>query len=278
MLFGAERRRRLGQAGRAAARLLDLGYRHRGERWLRAWCRAGVARGWHVRADVNPFKLRSNTGHVVVTRSVTYSIQPRVRAGHLVRPRRRPEPLRTQRGGGRAGTGAARRRRRRRHSDARVRRVPDDVRDHHAGAAHGRNGGQAAPLGWVVVLVFWSILVYPVIAHWLFDPDGWLAEARRAGLGGRHRRACGAGAAALAVLAVVGRRSGWPTTRSIPHSIPLDGVGGGILWFGWFGFNAGGALKANEVAAQALLNTQVAGPAAWRRGSCARSSARSVRR
>ncbi|SIO01120.1 ammonium transporter [Agromyces cerinus] len=130
----------------------------------------------------------------------------------------------------------------------------------------GATVGRLRPLGWVVVLVFWSILVYPVIAHWLFDPDGWLAQLGAQDWAGGIVVHAAAGAAALAVLAVVGRRSGWPTTRSIPHSIPLAVVGGGILWFGWFGFNAGGALQANEVAAQALLNTQVAaagGMAAW---------------
>lgn len=71
-----------------------------------------------------------------------------------------------------------------------------------------------------------------------------------------------AGAAALAILVVVGRRTGWPKTESVPHSLPLALIGGGILWFGWFGFNAGDSLQADGVAAQALVNTQVSAAAA----------------
>ena len=71
-----------------------------------------------------------------------------------------------------------------------------------------------------------------------------------------------AGAAALALLVVLGRRRVWPDRAPLPHSIPLVIVGAGILWFGWFGFNAGDGLQANGVAAQALINTQVAAAAA----------------
>ncbi len=56
-----------------------------------------------------------------------------------------------------------------------------------------------------------------------------------------------AGAAALAILLVVGRRTGWPGTETVPHSVPLTMIGAGILWFGWFGFNAGDGLQANEL-------------------------------
>ncbi|MGF7123798.1 hypothetical protein [Rhodococcus sp. AG1013] len=70
-----------------------------------------------------------------------------------------------------------------------------------------------------------------------------------------------AGAAALAILVVVGRRAGWPDSETVPHSVPLTIVRAGILWFGWFGFNAGDGLQANGVAAQALLNTHVAAAA-----------------
>ena len=70
-----------------------------------------------------------------------------------------------------------------------------------------------------------------------------------------------AGVAALAVVLVIGRRRGWPDEAMHPHSLPLMLLGTGILWFGWFGFNAGSALHANGVAAQALLNTQLAAAA-----------------
>jgi nitrogen regulatory protein PII len=70
-----------------------------------------------------------------------------------------------------------------------------------------------------------------------------------------------AGAAVFAMLLVVGRRRNWPKGDALPHSLPLTVIGAGILWFGWFGFNAGDGLQANSVAAQALVNTQLAAAA-----------------
>lgn len=71
-----------------------------------------------------------------------------------------------------------------------------------------------------------------------------------------------AGTAVIAVLAVIGRRRRWPHAATPPHSIPMVVLGAGILWFGWFGFNAGDGLRVDGIAAQALINTQVAGAAA----------------
>jgi Amt family ammonium transporter len=71
-----------------------------------------------------------------------------------------------------------------------------------------------------------------------------------------------AGIAALAVVLVLGRRKGWPGTPMPPHSLPLTLLGAGILWFGWFGFNAGSALAGNAIAAQAMVNTHMAAAAA----------------
>ncbi len=71
-----------------------------------------------------------------------------------------------------------------------------------------------------------------------------------------------AGAGALALVIVLGKRRGWPQHPMPPHSLPLTLLGTGILWFGWFGFNAGSALGANLVAAQAFMNTFVAAAAA----------------
>ncbi|HEV7887320.1 MAG TPA: ammonium transporter, partial [Acidimicrobiales bacterium] len=70
-----------------------------------------------------------------------------------------------------------------------------------------------------------------------------------------------AGIAALALIVVLGKRKGWPGEAMHPHSLPLTLLGTGILWFGWFGFNAGSALGANNLAAQALLNTHIAAAA-----------------
>jgi ammonium transporter len=120
--------------------------------------------------------------------------------------------------------------------------------------------------GWAIFLTAWSILVYPIVAHWLFNPSGWLAVmGAQDWAGGIVVHAC-AGAAALAVMYVIGRRKDWPDASETRHSIPLVIIGAGILWFGWFGFNAGDGLGVNDVTAQALLNTHVAAAAgmlAW---------------
>lgn len=125
----------------------------------------------------------------------------------------------------------------------------------------GATANRLEPLGWAVMLVLWSIVVYPPIAHWLFNPSGWLAQRGAQDWAGGMVVHASAGAAALAILLVVGKRPGWPNTETVPHSLPLALVGGGILWFGWFGFNAGDGLQANGIAAQALINTHVAAAA-----------------
>ena len=126
----------------------------------------------------------------------------------------------------------------------------------------GATANRLRAAGWTLMLLLWSIVVYPPIAHWLFNPSGWLARRGAQDWAGGMVVHASAGAAALAILLVVGRRAGWPKTESVPHSLPLALVGGGILWFGWFGFNAGDSLQADGVAAQALINTHVAAAAA----------------
>ena len=107
----------------------------------------------------------------------------------------------------------------------------------------------------------WSILVYSPVAHWVFG-GGWLADLGALDFAGGAVVHINAGAAALGVIFVLGRRQGWPREPMPPHSLPLTLLGTGILWFGWFGFNAGSALAANGVAAQALMNTFLAASAA----------------
>ena len=116
--------------------------------------------------------------------------------------------------------------------------------------------------GWVVFLAVWSVIVYAPIAHWLWAPAGWLTQHGAEDWAGGMVVHASAGAAALALLVVLGRRRAWPDNAPLPHSIPLVIIGAGILWFGWFGFNAGDGLKADGVAAQALVNTHVAAAAA----------------
>jgi ammonium transporter, Amt family len=116
-------------------------------------------------------------------------------------------------------------------------------------------------VAWVGFIVAWSILVYLPVAHWVFA-GGWLADRGALDFAGGTVVHVNAGAAALALTLLLGRRRGWPQEPMPPHSLPLTLLGTGILWFGWFGFNAGSALAANEVAAQAFLNTFVAAAAA----------------
>ena len=116
--------------------------------------------------------------------------------------------------------------------------------------------------GYVLFIALWLVLVYAVVAHWVFSPGGWLFQLGALDFAGGTVVHINAGAAALAVVLVVGKRRGWPAEPMPPHSLPLTVLGMGILWFGWFGFNAGSALGANSLAAQALLNTHLAAAAA----------------
>ncbi len=115
---------------------------------------------------------------------------------------------------------------------------------------------------WVAFLGLWSILVYGPVAHWVFAPEGWLFKRGALDFAGGTVVHINAGIAALAVVFVIGRRRGWPDTPMPPHSLPLTLIGTGILWFGWFGFNAGSALGANGLAVQAFINTHMAAAAA----------------
>jgi ammonium transporter, Amt family len=115
---------------------------------------------------------------------------------------------------------------------------------------------------WVWFLGLWVLLVYAPVAHWVFAPAGWLFRRGALDFAGGTVVHVNAGIAALAVVLVIRRRRGWPDTPMPPHSLPLTMIGTGILWFGWFGFNAGSALGANGLAVQALVNTHMAAAAA----------------
>ena len=108
----------------------------------------------------------------------------------------------------------------------------------------------------------WLILVYCPIAHWVFAPTGWLFKRGALDFAGGAVVHINAGIAALAVVLVIGKRKGYQREPMPPHSLPLTLLGTGILWFGWFGFNAGSALGANALAAQAFMNTHLAAAAA----------------
>lgn len=111
---------------------------------------------------------------------------------------------------------------------------------------------------WLVFGGIWAILVYFPVAHWVWASGGWIFELGVIDFAGGTAVHINAGAAALALALVLGRRIGWPKTPMRPHNLTLVMIGAALLWFGWFGFNAGSALAANNTAAVAFLNTFVA--------------------
>ena len=106
-------------------------------------------------------------------------------------------------------------------------------------------------------LVIWSLIVYVPIVHWIWG-GGFLAKWGVEDFAGGMVVHTSAGFAALASVWVVGSRKFAPGEKTVPHNVAFVGLGTGLLWFGWFGFNAGSALAANAVAAQAFVNTDIA--------------------
>lgn len=106
-------------------------------------------------------------------------------------------------------------------------------------------------------LVLWSVLVYVPIVHWVWG-GGFLARWGVRDFAGGMVVHTSAGFAALASVWVVGARKFAPGEKTVPHNVAFVGLGTGLLWFGWFGFNAGSALAANGIAAQAFVNTDIA--------------------
>ena len=121
---------------------------------------------------------------------------------------------------------------------------------------------------WAVFVAIWSTIVYFPVAHWVFafgnkvgdtvTGTGFLAGKGLEDFAGGTAVHINAGAAGLALAIVLGKRVGWRKEAMRPHSLPLVLLGSGLLWFGWFGFNAGSALAANGIAGLAFMNTQVA--------------------
>ena len=114
---------------------------------------------------------------------------------------------------------------------------------------------------WVMFAALWALLVYPFIGHWTWGDGGWFADLFNVGAAdyaGGLVVHINAGVAALVLVMVLGKRKGFGTDASRPHSLPLALLGAGILWFGWFGFNAGSAGGANFGAVNAWMTTQIA--------------------
>jgi Amt family ammonium transporter len=131
----------------------------------------------------------------------------------------------------------------------------------------GAIADRARFLPWSIFVAVWVTVVYFPVAHWVFDfgsdealdsGAGWLANLGVLDFAGGTAVHINAGAAGLALAIVLGRRVGWPRTPMKPHSLPLVLLGAGLLFFGWFGFNAGSALGANQTAALVFMNTAVA--------------------
>jgi Amt family ammonium transporter len=114
---------------------------------------------------------------------------------------------------------------------------------------------------YALFIAIWSVAVYSPVAHWVWDSGGWIFDMGAQDFAGGAAIHINAGIAALMIVAVIGSRRGHGTEPMPPHNLPLTVLGTGILWFGWFGFNAGSALAADGVAAQALVNTHLAAAA-----------------
>jgi Amt family ammonium transporter len=120
--------------------------------------------------------------------------------------------------------------------------------------------------GYVVFISLWLLLVYAPIAHWVWHPEGWLFKLGALDFAGGTVVHINAGIAALAAVIIIGKRRGFGKEAFVPHNLTMTILGTGILWFGWFGFNAGSALGANGLAASAFLATNLgaaAGACGW---------------
>jgi ammonium transporter, Amt family len=122
---------------------------------------------------------------------------------------------------------------------------------------------------WMVFAGVWATIVYFPVAHWVFDfsldehVGGWIANSLKViDFAGGTAVHINAGAAGLALALVLGKRRGFGREAMRPHNLPLVMIGAGLLWFGWFGFNAGSALAANNTASVVWVNTMVATGAA----------------
>ncbi|MDI1475161.1 ammonium transporter [Polyangium sp. y55x31] len=119
---------------------------------------------------------------------------------------------------------------------------------------------------YAVFVLLWSTLVYDPVAHWVWSESGWLFKMGALDFAGGTVVHLSAGASALVCAVVLGKRVGYPHERHQPHNLTMTLTGAGILWFGWFGFNAGSALGSGALAALSLVTTHVgaaAGALGW---------------
>ncbi len=127
--------------------------------------------------------------------------------------------------------------------------------------------------GFLLFSILWATFVYNPLAHWVWGAGGWIHRLGALDFAGGTVIHISSGAAALAAVLMVGKRRGYGRTRYIPHNLPMTLTGAALLWFGWFGFNAGSALSCNGLAVNAFITTHLAASAAaavwgfmeWRR-------------
>lgn len=112
--------------------------------------------------------------------------------------------------------------------------------------------------GFLIFSVLWAILVYNPVAHWVWSADGWLYKMGALDFAGGTVVHINAGIAALVMTLMIGNRNGYKNHPTAPHNITLVVIGAALLWFGWFGFNAGSGLAADGLAISAFLSTHVA--------------------
>jgi len=110
--------------------------------------------------------------------------------------------------------------------------------------------------------LLWATFVYNPLAHWVWGAGGWMGKMGALDFAGGTVVHISSGVSALAAALIIGRRLGFGTTAFIPHNIPMTVTGAALLWFGWFGFNAGSALACNGLAANAFVVTNTASAAA----------------
>jgi len=114
---------------------------------------------------------------------------------------------------------------------------------------------------YTLFILLWAFLVYDPLAHWVWGNGGWLLKLGALDFAGGTVVHISSGVSALAAILVVGKRRGYPTEAFVPHNLTMTLLGAGLLWFGWFGFNAGSALAANGTAALAFTSTNAASAA-----------------
>ncbi len=110
---------------------------------------------------------------------------------------------------------------------------------------------------YVVFILVWSTLVYDPVAHWVWADGGWLFKMGALDFAGGTVVHLTAGVSALVCALVIGKRLKYPQERPLPHNLTMTMTGAGILWFGWFGFNAGSALASGKLAALAFMGTHL---------------------